>query len=53
VNLDMAEAKDNLMLAKVFQADEASRRRSPEDVYVIENMAMLSTSNSRKDYTSP
>jgi hypothetical protein len=52
VNQDLAEAKDNLMLAKVFQADQANRRRGPEDIYAIDDMVMLSTANRRRDYAS-
>jgi hypothetical protein len=49
VNLDVAEAKDNLMLAKVFRLT----RCSAEGVCVIDDTAILSTSNGGKDYTSP
>ena len=42
---DMAEAKDNLMLAKIFQADQANRKRSPDDVYQVNDMVMLSMAN--------
>jgi hypothetical protein len=52
VNSDVAEAKDNLMLAKLFQADQANKRRGPEDVYEIGDMVMLSTSNRRKEYAT-
>ena len=48
----MAEAKDNLMLAKLFQADQANRRQGPEDVYKVDDMVMLSTTNRWKEYTS-
>jgi hypothetical protein len=53
VNTDVAEAKDNLLLAKIFQADHVNRRRGPEDVYVAGDMVMLSTTNRRKEYTAP
>ena len=52
INLDVAEAKDNLMLAKIFQADQANRKRGPEDVYCQGDLVMLSTANQRKDYAS-
>ena len=52
VNLDVAEAKDNLMLAKIFQADQANRTCKPEDVYCQGDLVMLSTANRRKDYAS-
>ena len=53
IEADVAEAKDNLMLAKVFQADHANRRRRPEEVYKENDLVMLSTTNRRKDYTAP
>ena len=49
---DVAEAKDNLMLAKVFQADQANRYRGPEEVYKVDDLVMLSTANRRKEYAS-
>ena len=52
VNTDVAEAKDNLLLAKVFQADQANRKRRPEDAYMVNDLVMLSTANRRKDYAS-
>ena len=52
INSDVAEAKDNLMLAKLFQADQANRRRGPEDAYKVDDMVMLSTTNRRKEYAS-
>jgi len=52
IRVDVAEAKDNLMLAKVFQADHANRRRGPEDVYKENDLVMLSTANRRRDYAS-
>jgi hypothetical protein len=50
INTDVAEAKDNLMLAKIFQADQANRKRGPEDVYKEDDLVMLSTANRRKEY---
>ena len=52
INLDVAEAKDNLMLAKIFQADQANKRRGPEDIYKVNDQVMLSTTNRRKEYAS-
>jgi hypothetical protein len=49
---DVAEAKDNLMLAKVFQADQANKRREPKDVYQEGDLVLLSTANRRKEYAS-
>jgi hypothetical protein len=50
INTDVAKAKDNLMLGKIFQADHANRKRGLEDVYKENDLVMLSTSNRRKDY---
>ena len=52
IQADVAEAKDNLMLAKVFQADQANRKRAPEDVYQVNDLVLLSTANRRKEYAS-
>ena len=52
IDADMAEAKDNLMLAKVFQADQANRKRGAEDAYKVNDLVMLSTANRRKEYAS-
>ena len=49
---DLAEAKDNLMLAKIFQADQANRRRTPEDAYQVNDLVLLSTANRRKEYAT-
>ena len=49
---DVAEAKDNLMLAKIFQADHANRKRAPEDAYQENDLVLLSTANRRKEYAS-
>jgi len=49
IKADVAEAKDNLLLAKLFQADHSNRRRSPEDVYNVNDMVMLSTANRRRE----
>jgi hypothetical protein len=50
INTDVAEAKDNLMLAKIFQADQANRKCRPEDAYQVNDLVMLSTANRRRDY---
>ena len=52
INTDVAEAKDNLMLAKIFQADQANKKRGQEDVYKVNDLVMLSTANRRKEYAS-
>jgi hypothetical protein len=43
---------DNLMLAKVFQADHANRKRGSEDAHKTNDLVMLSMANRRKDYAS-
>ena len=45
IHSDVVEAKDNLMLTKVFQADQANRKQGPEDAYAVNNFVMLSTAN--------
>ena len=45
IGLDVREAKDNLMLAKVFQVDQANRYRGQEEVYKIGDKVMLSMAN--------
>ena len=52
VEADVAEAKDNLLLAKLFQADQANRKRGPEDAYKVDDLVMLSTGNRRKEYAA-
>ena len=52
ISVDVVEAKDNLMLTKVFQADHAHRRHGSEDEYKTDDLVMLSTANRRKDYVS-
>ena len=52
MQMDVAEAKDNLMLAKIFQADQANRKRAPEDAYQVNDLVLLSTANRRKEYAS-
>ena len=53
IGLDVAEAKDNLLLTKIFQADQANRKRGLEDTYKVDEMVMLSTANRRKEYATP
>ena len=53
IMINVAEAKDNLLLAKVFQADHSNRKQGSEDIYRIDDMVMLSTANRRKEYAQP
>ena len=45
INSDIAKARDNLILVKVFQADQANRKWGPEDTYAVGELVLLSTSN--------
>jgi hypothetical protein len=44
---DMDNAKDSLMLAKITQAYQQSKRRGPEPDYMINDMVMLFIKNRR------
>jgi hypothetical protein len=50
VNLDFAEAKDNLLAAKVSQIEFANRHRGDEIVYAVGEKVMLSTEHRRREY---
>lgn len=50
VEADVAEAKDNLMAAKVAQANSANTSRGKEVVFKVGDLVMLSTFNRRRDY---
>lgn len=50
VAADVAEAKDNLLAAKVAQAHTANTSRGREVVYMIGERVMLSMFNHRRDY---
>jgi hypothetical protein len=43
LNIDIAEAKDNLLEAKIFQAHYTNQKRSPEIPFQIGDKVMLST----------
>ena len=45
VALDVQEAQDNLLAAKIRQAYHANEHQAPEDVYEVSNLVMLSTEN--------
>ena len=47
---DTAEAKDNLMLAKISQAFQANTHRADDFPYTVGDLVMLSTVNRRRDY---
>ena len=49
---DVAEARDNLFLAKITQSHFANNHRIDHPSYMIGDKVMLSTLNRRKDYKS-
>jgi len=50
IQKNVADAKDNLMLAKISQAYFANGKRSPEIMYKVGDKVMLSTSNRRQEF---
>jgi hypothetical protein len=46
---DIAEAKDNLTLAKIMQAHHKSNNCAPEPDFKINDLVMLSTKNRRQE----
>jgi hypothetical protein len=50
VQTDIAKAKDNLLLAKIFQAHHANIHRSPEPPFQIGDKVMLSTLHRRQEF---
>lgn len=50
LHLDVAEAQDNLLAAKISQAEFANRHRAAEDVFSIGEKVMLSTEHRRREY---
>ena len=50
IHLDVQEAQDNLLTAKIRQAYHANEHRAPEDVYEVGDLVMLSTENRRRNY---
>ena len=49
---DVADAKDNLMVAKISQAYQANKSRRDDPEYKVGDLVMLSTLNRRRDYKS-
>lgn len=47
---DSADARDNLLAAKVSQVHAAAGSRGPEDVYKLGDLVMLSTLNRHKEF---
>ena len=50
LHTDIADARDNLLLAKISQSHYANPKRSDAPPYQIGDKVMLSTLNRRKDY---
>jgi hypothetical protein len=50
LELDVKEAQDNLLAAKIRQAYHANEHRAPEIVYKDGDLVMLSTENRRRNY---
>ena len=50
VALDVKEAQDNLLAAKIWQAYHANEHRAPEDIYEVGDLVMLSTENCHHNY---
>ncbi|KAI0081092.1 hypothetical protein K474DRAFT_1558712, partial [Panus rudis PR-1116 ss-1] len=50
IECDVLEAQDNLFLAKTAQAHYADKHRSPETVYSVGDMVLLSTFHRRREY---
>jgi len=50
IERDVSEAQDNLLAAKISQAEFANRRRSDEVVYEVGERVMLSTKHRRRKY---
>ena len=50
LELDVKEAQDNLLAAKIRQAYHANEHRAPEIIYKEGDLVMLSTENRRRNY---
>ena len=50
IQVDVADARDNLMLAKITQSHSANPHRQPDFPYNVGDKVMLSTMNRRRDY---
>ena len=50
IQKNVADTKDNLMLAKISQAYFTNRKCSPEIMYKVGDKVMLSTSNRRREF---
>ncbi|KAJ3003649.1 hypothetical protein NUW54_g5196 [Trametes sanguinea] len=50
IDTDVLEARDNLFLTKVVQAQAANRSRGPENPFSVGNRVLLSTFHRHRDY---
>jgi hypothetical protein len=50
IDLDVSEAKDNLLQAKVIQAFHANQHRGPNNVFSPSDKVMLATLHRRQEY---
>jgi len=50
IALDVEEAKDNLLLAKVVQAFHANKGHGKDDIFMVGDKVMLATLNRRREY---
>ena len=50
INEDVADAKDNLLQAKLYQASAANASRGPEVAHKVGDKVMLSTFHRRREY---
>ncbi|KJA20303.1 hypothetical protein HYPSUDRAFT_104065, partial [Hypholoma sublateritium FD-334 SS-4] len=50
IELDVREAQDNLLAAKIRQAYHANQHRGPDIEYKVGDKVMLSTTNRRRNY---
>lgn len=47
---DLLDAKDSLVCAKISQAHQANKSRSPDPVFAVGDRVMLATAHRRRDY---
>jgi len=50
IQKDVADTKDNLMLAKISQANFVNRKHSPEIMYKVGDKVMFTTSNRHREF---
>ncbi|KIJ47555.1 hypothetical protein M422DRAFT_143357, partial [Sphaerobolus stellatus SS14] len=50
IQLDLLEAQDNLLAAKIRQAYHANAHRGAEEIYAVGDLVTLATKNRRRNY---